>query len=134
MSASDKLRDIITPIMAVEARKIQEIVMHHTQEILFGLSKLESRLDNLERLTLPQKTNRVENTDLETVLVRLGEMNDRIEQLVEKCAKLKPPKQPYVKGFAEGLVEGLPSNVRLHEPGPGKNMFVVDEDLDLDCD
>ena len=130
-AGADKLMAIVKAATSEMMDGLKTTMVANLQEILLTIEQLNTRADTIEKLIkLEREDIKRNNRELSESIKDLKDGLDGINARLLKLEIAAP-----VKPGDEGLVKGLPPNVRMREVVP-KNMFKpIDEDeLGIECD
>jgi hypothetical protein len=129
-AGADKLMAIVKAATAEMMEDLKKTITISQQEILLTVEQLNARADTIEKLIkLEREDIKKNNRDLSE---SIKDLRDGLDGLSARLLKLEIAAP--VKPGDEGLVRGLPPNVRMREVVP-KNMFKpIEDELGIECD
>jgi ribosomal protein L17 len=130
-AGADKLMAIVKAATGEMMKDIKETIIINHQEVLITIEQLNARVDTIEKLIkLEREDVKKNNRDLTEFIKDVRSSLDGLSARILKLEITAP-----VKPGDEGLVKGLPPNVRMREVVP-KNMFkpINEDELDIEFD
>lgn len=128
-SALDKISIVVNTSFDTRMNKLNDQLDNQFGLISGEIDRL-SRVDDNSRETLREEIGKLRK-DISDIKADQAKLSINVDQMNDKLTKMLPAAR--TNPGDEDLVKGLPSNVRMRETGPKKNMF-TDDDFDIYCD
>jgi hypothetical protein len=130
-AGADKLMAIVKAATAEMMKDIKDTININHHEVLITIGCLDARVDTLEKLIKLERDDIKKNK--RDIAESIKDVRDCLDGLSARLLKLEITAP--VKPGDEGLVKGLPPNVRMREVVP-KNMFkpINEDELDIEFD